>query len=243
MNQAITRFIAQKKLSPHSQSAYFYDLRQFVELCYETVSPQELAAYQLFLQDLKPAAQKRKLSAVNQFLYFLYEDGQLDKFYKLKLQQTVLAKRPQKTRADLSLLWQETSEKDGQLIALLIAYLGLLPSEIGEIRLQDINLDFQVLTVQKSNRKRILSLPKDLIPYLRGPFSGTYLFDKKGQTYSRQWLFNRLAAFLRLIGKREWTAQFLREQYILGQLDAGKSLEEVAKLLGLKTSMSLEKYR
>ncbi|MFX3922617.1 site-specific tyrosine recombinase XerD, partial [Streptococcus suis] len=70
--------------------------------------------------------------------------------------------------------------------------------------------------------------------------SGRYVFDKKVQTYSRQWFFNRLTEFVLSIGKPDWTAHKLREQYILQQIDEGKSLDQIAKQLGLKTSMSLE---
>ncbi len=55
--------------------------------------------------------------------------------------------------------------------------------------------------------------------------------------------FNRLTEFVQSIGKPDWTAQKLREQYILKHMDEGKSLDQIAKQLGLKTSMSLEKFR
>ncbi|HEM3540157.1 TPA: site-specific tyrosine recombinase XerD, partial [Streptococcus suis] len=146
-------------------------------------------------------------------------------------------------REDLTLLFQESPWLDGQLIALLIALLGLTPSEIAELTSQQVNLDFQVLTVEKGTTKRVLTLSKELLVYLEGHLTGIYVFDKKGQTYSRQWFFNRLTEFVQSIGKPDWTAQKLREQYILKQIDEGKSLDQIAKQLGLKTSMSLEKFR
>ncbi|WP_029186157.1 site-specific tyrosine recombinase XerD [Streptococcus suis] len=243
MKQAIEAFIQSKKVSVNSQKSYTYDLLQFVEQTKGDIHQQSLLVYQQSLLDLKPTAQKRKLSTVNQFLYFLYERGRLDRFYKLQALTGPASVKKKLEREDLSLLFQDSSRLDGQLIALLIALLGLTPSEIAELTSQQVNLDFQVLTVEKGATKRVLTLPKELLVYLEGHLTGMYVFDKKGQTYSRQWFFNRLTEFVRSIGKPDWTAQKLREQYILSKIDEGKSLDQIAKQLGLKTSMSLEKFR
>ncbi|HEM6266156.1 TPA: site-specific tyrosine recombinase XerD [Streptococcus suis] len=243
MKQAIEAFIQSKKVSVNSQKSYTYDLQQFVELTKGDIHQQSLLVYQQSLLDLKPAAQKRKLSTVNQFLYFLYESGRLDRFYKLQALTGPASVKKKLEREDLSPLFQDSPWLEGQLIALLIALLGLTPSEIAELTSQQVNLDFQVLTVEKGATKRVLTLPKELLVYLEGHLTGIYVFDKKGQTYSRQWFFNRLTEFVRSIGKTDWTAQKLREQYILSQIDEGKSLDQIAKQLGLKTSMSLEKFR
>ncbi|HFI0977244.1 TPA: site-specific tyrosine recombinase XerD [Streptococcus suis] len=243
MKQAIEAFIQSKKVSVNSQKSYTYDLQQFVELTKGDIHQQSLLVYQQSLLDLKPAAQKRKLSTVNQFLYFLYESGRLDRFYKLQALTGSASVKKKLEREDLSPLFQDSPWLEGQLIALLIALLGLTPSEIAELTSQQVNLDFQVLTVEKGATKRVLTLPKELLVYLEGHLTGIYVFDKKGQTYSRQWFFNRLTEFVRSIGKTDWTAQKLREQYILKQIDEGKSLDQIAKQLGLKTSMSLEKFR
>ncbi|HFI0240285.1 TPA: site-specific tyrosine recombinase XerD [Streptococcus suis] len=243
MKQAIEAFIQNKKVSINSQKSYTYDLQQFVELTRGDINQQSLLVYHQSLLVLKPAAQKRKLSTVNQFLYFLYERGRLDRFYKLQALTDPTSVKKKLEREDLSLLFQDSPWLEGQLIALLIALLGLTPSEIAELTSQQFNLDFQVLTVEKGGAKRVLTLPKELLVYLEGHLTGMYVFDKKGQTYSRQWFFNRLTEFVQSIGKSDWTAQKLREQYILKQIDEGKSLDQIAKQLGLKTSMSLEKFR
>lgn len=243
MNQAIEAFIQSKKVSLNSQKSYTYDLQQFVATIKGDIHQQSLLLYQQSLMSLKPAAQKRKRSAVNQFLYFLYETGQVDQFYKLQTVVEPVSVKKRVEKEDLSLLFAETSWLDGQRIALLMALLGLTPGEIAGLISENINLEFQVLTVQKGSSKRVLSLPREIVPYLSGHLSGYYLFDKKGSTYSRQWFFNRLTEFVQSIGKVDWTAQKLREQYILTQLERGRSLDQIAKQLGLKTSMSLEKFR
>ena len=244
MKDYISEFLAGKKLAENSRLAYHYDLQQFVELCQNQVSKAKLAIYQATIQDCKPSVQKRKLSAVNQFLYFLYEQGHVERFYKMKVKSSVaLSKGEVQAAEDLSLLWQNSPYSQGQLIAVLVALLGLTPSEIALLRQEDLQLDFQMLSLQTKKGKRIMSLPNELLPYLEGLPAGTYLFDKKGQPYSRQWFFNRLSEFVASIGHSEWTAQYLRDQFILAQLAKGKSPDDLAKQLGLKSRMSLEKYR
>ena len=70
MKQAIESFIKSKKISLNSQKSYTYDLQQFLTVTKGEISQQSLLIYQQFLLDLKPAAQKRKVSTINQFLYF-----------------------------------------------------------------------------------------------------------------------------------------------------------------------------
>lgn len=79
----IQDFIDSKPLSENTKNAYFYDLQQFVEAIDGKVSKEKLALYEHSLSLLKASAKKRKISAVNQFLYFLYETDRLDHFYKL----------------------------------------------------------------------------------------------------------------------------------------------------------------
>ncbi|MFX4078318.1 site-specific tyrosine recombinase XerD, partial [Streptococcus suis] len=78
---------------------------------------------------------------------------------------------------------------------------------IAELTSQQVNLDFQVLTVEKGGAKRVLTLPKELIPDMESHLSGRYVFEKKGQTNSRQWFFNRLTEYVQSIGTPDWTDQ------------------------------------
>ena len=72
---------------------------------------------------------------------------------------------------------------------------------------------------------------------------GVYLFDNKGKSYSRQWGFRQLEAFLIEKGNQDLSAQSIREQYILKQRELGVDLFSIARELGLKTMVTLEKYK
>ncbi len=244
MKEQIEYFLQEKQLSKNSYQSYWYDLQQFVELCQGQLTEAKLTIYRAFLQNAKPSVQRRKISAVNQFLYYLYEKEQIDRFYKLKAVKSTLPSLSQRPPLeDFTVMWQETNQKQGQLIALMIVTMGLLPSELALLRQEDINLNFEILTLGQEKERRVIPLPKELLPFLEKQEKGIFLFDKKGKPYSRQWFYNRLTDFTRLLGKTEWTAQKLREQYILRQLSAGKPIDDLAKELGLTSRMSLEKYR
>lgn len=244
MREWISVFLEEKQhLTSNSKQSYKYDLEQFFDLVGERISETSLKIYQAQLSDFKMSAQKRKVSACNQFLYFLYQKGKVASFYRLELPKQAEKKRVKSELLDLSSFWQESSFPEGRLIALLIVELGLLPSEVLALKTSDVNLDFQVLRINKASQQRILSLPTNLLRELEPLMGQTYLFEKAGKPYSRQWAFRQLEAFLKEKGFTELSAQGLREQFILRQIEEKVDLYEIAKKLGLKTAMTLEKYR
>ena len=244
MREGISAFLEEKQgLSVNSKQSYKYDLEQFLDLIGERISETSLKIYQAQLSNFKISAQKRKVSACNQFLYFLYQKGEIGTFYRLELPKQAEKKQVQSELLDLSSFWQESTYPEGRLIALLIVELGLLPSEILAIKTSDVNLDFQVLRINKASQQRILSLPTNLLAELEPLMGQTYLFEKAGKPYSRQWAFRQLEAFLKEKGFSDLSAQKLREQFILRQIEEKVDLYEIAKKLGLKTVMTLEKYR
>ena len=244
MREGISAFLEEKQgLSVNSKQSYKYDLEQFLDLIGERISETSLKIYQAQLSNFKISAQKRKVSACNQFLYFLYQKGEIATFYRLELPKQAEKKQVQSELLDLSSFWQESVYPEGRLLALLIVELGLLPSEILAIKISDVNLDFQVLRINKASQQRILSLPTNLLAELEPLMGQTYLFEKAGKPYSRQWAFRQLEAFLKERGFPELSAQGLREQFILRQIEEKVDLYEIAKKLGLKTVMTLEKYR
>ena len=244
MREGISAFLEEKQgLSVNSKQSYKYDLEQFLDLIGERISETSLKIYQAQLSQFKISAQKRKVSACNQFLYFLYQKGEIATFHRLELPKQAEKKQVQSELLDLSSFWQESTYPEGRLLALLIVELGLLPSEILALKTSDVNLDFQVLRINKASQQRILSLPTNLLGELEPLMGQTYLFEKAGKPYSRQWAFRQLEAFLKEKGFSDLSAQGLREQFILRQIEEKVDLYEIAKKLGLKTVMTLEKYR
>ena len=95
MRDRISAFLEEKQgLSTNSKQSYKYDLEQFLDIVGNRISETSLKIYQAQLANLKISAQKRKISACNQFLYFLYQKGEVDSFYRLELANK-LKRRPQ----------------------------------------------------------------------------------------------------------------------------------------------------
>ena len=244
MRERISAFLEEKQsLSANSKQSYKYDLEQFLDIVGERISETSLKIYQAQLANLKISAQKRKISACNQFLYFLYQKGEVDSFYRLELAKQAEKKTEKPEILDLASFWKESDYPEGRLLALLILEMGLLPSEILALKVVDINLDFQVLRIKKASQQRIVTIPTILIPELEPLMGQTYLFERDGKAYSRQWAFRQLEAFVKEKGFSTLSAQVLREQFILRQIENKVDLYEIAKKLGLKTVLTLEKYR
>lgn len=240
----IKEFIDSKSLSENSKNAYLYDLQQFAEIIDNKINKDKLALYELSLSNLKVSAKKRKLSAVNQFLYFLYKTKRLNDFYKLTNQEKITAKPVDKKLLDYRFFYQKTPYKNGQLIALLMIELGLSPKEVQTLKSEDFDLIFSVFRVRKEHLVRVLEIPEKLLPYITKQFSKQhrYLFDNHGKPYSRQWFFNQLKLFLDAAGLEHLSAKDIRQQYILHQKATGKSLLEVSRSLGLKSTTTIEKF-
>ena len=244
MREWISIFLDSKQgLSPNSKQSYRYDLEQFLELVDQKITETSLKIYQAQLSELKISAQKRKISACNQFLLFLYQNREIPNFHRLELAKQVEKKTEKPVLLNLECFWQESDYPEGRLLALLILEMGLLPSEILALKVADINLEFQVLRVNKATQQRIISIPREMITELEPLMGQTYLFEKAGKPYSRQWAFRQLEAFLKEKGFADLSAQGLREQFILRQIEEKVDLYEIAKKLGLKTVLTLEKYR
>ena len=244
MRDRISAFLEEKQgLSANSKQSYKYDLEQFLDVVGERISETSLKIYQAQLVNLKISAQKRKISACNQFLYFLYQKGEVDSFYRLELAKQAEKKTEKPELLDLDSFWQGSDVPEGRLLALLILEMGLLPSEILALKVEDINLDFQVLRIKKASQQRIVTIPTTLLSELEPLMEQTYLFEKNGKAYSRQWAFRQLESFVKEKGFSTLSAQALREQFILRQIGNKVDLYEIAKKLGLKTVLTLEKYR
>lgn len=244
MRDRISAFLEEKQgLSVNSKQSYKYDLEQFLDMVGERISETSLKIYQAQLANLKISAQKRKISACNQFLYFLYQKGEVDSFYRLELAKQAEKKTEKPEILYLDSFWQESDHPEGRLLALLILEMGLLPSEILAIKVADINLDFQVLRISKASQQRIVTIPTALLSELEPLMGQTYLFERGEKPYSRQWAFRQLESFVKEKGFTSLSAQVLREQFILRQIENKVDLYEIAKKLGLKTVLTLEKYR
>ena len=230
----ITEFLSTKTVSDSSRQAYAYDLKQFANLISGQIDATSL-------KDWKPSVQKRKRSAVNQFLRYLYQKGDLSEFLTLSEIAKVSTQEEELERLELLALY-EGQEGPGKLACLFILELGLLPSEFLELDWADIDLAFGIVTVAKGSTKRVLrldgALKQSLLMIQNENSQGLLL----GKPFTRQWLYKQIQTYVTACGLPGVTAQILRQQFILRQIEKGTGAFELARLLGLKSPVTLEKY-
>lgn len=238
----ISDFLAQKSVSEASKKAYFYDLEQFLDLVEGNINATSLLYYQEFLKSLKTSAQKRKHSSVNQFLLYLYDSGAIERYYHLaKVREPLPSPKKQQT-LDVSFLDRDSDYPTGRLIASFIAMVGLTLKEMADLKYDMIDRDFRVIKVLRDGQLRILPLPQLILDLLPEGSADTYLFGHGDKPYSRQWFFLQLKTYLASVGLKDVTAQLLRQQFINHQKALGKDAGDIAKLLGLKSTQTIEKY-
>jgi len=230
----INGYLSSKDFSANTRSNYYYDLASFHDFFEErTISDEALELYKLHLSALSPSAQRRKISSANQYLLYLYQNKKINRYYKL---EQISQKKIDKTHSYHPKI-KEFPEfygpltGPGQFLALLILEFGLNFSEIQKLKWENFNWKFKYLTVEKSGIKRVLPIREKFSMRVKAIKNADELFAK-----SRQFLYTELKKFT------PYSSKEIREQYILHQVKNGKTIYEVAGLLGLSTITTLEKY-
>ncbi|MDR1606357.1 MAG: site-specific tyrosine recombinase XerD [Streptococcaceae bacterium] len=225
-----------QKVSENTKLAYFYDLRAFVQfLDGKTLTQTQLNLFQLELQNLAKSSQHRKITHINTFLKYLYQEGELDQFFELKAaayQSRDLShkEKSQAKRLELSPYYQQI-QNPGDLIVLLMLEFGLKPSEIQQLKWTDFNWDFKIVSISNGGLKRILPIRDKFARLARPIQNADELFSK-----SRQFLHYELKK------STDLSSAQLREQYILRRVAERATIYELAENLGLRSVYALEKY-
>ena len=232
----INTFInTRQTVSENTKLAYFYDLRAFVKFLDERPLTQTLLTlFQIDLQKLAPASQHRKITHINRFLKYLYQNGDIDQFFELPVTIQPEHRLTRSTKPlvlmDFSKYYQKL-QTPGEFILLLIIEFGLKPSEIQTLKWHEFNWDFKILTVKDKGLTRVLPIRDRFSRLVRPLQNADELFSK-----SRQFLYYELKKTTTL------TAKELREQYILQRVSEHISIYALAELLGLKSIHTLDKY-
>ena len=247
MKDWIEAFLDSKRLSANTRAAYSSDIQQLAKsLQGAVVDELGLKLYRDSLAQLSVTAQRRKLSAINQFLLFLYEEGHSDQYHRLTLPP--LERKEEPSTPDRTLLAKDlfetaTQYPQGQILVALILETGLQATVIIQLERTDLQPALRLLQVGQSGRRRVLELSSRLSQALDQTSQTFYIFEHQGKPYTRQWVFLQIKAYLEEQGLVPHSPQSLREQYIFKELQAGVGLLTIADNLGLRSLHSIEKYR
>ena len=246
MNAFIPEFIDylvhEKKVSPHTKSAYERDLTQFFNDTQE-LSPSTLAQF-IKTHPMKTSSLIRKLSAIKTFAKFLYREKYIDTHPNMLL---MLPKKEHPLPSPLShtqinhlIETSKTSKKPEQDLALieLLYGCGLRITECLSLKPTDILWTQNTLIVTgKRQKQRRVPLGEKAKTALK-----TYLEFKPTEpnapifTITRQTAYNSLQKFANT------TPHTLRHTYATHLLEGNASIREVQELLGHRNIATTQIY-
>jgi integrase len=134
------------------------------------------------------------------------------------------------------------------LAAAISVYTGARQGEVREMRVKDVSLANNSVTIRRALSDDVVSTPKSgadrvvpLIPELRAIVEpamkrrlpeALIVTDENGRTPRRQKVLRRFKALCRAAGTREWSYHSIRHFFVTALLDRGVSAEAVRMLAG-----------
>ncbi|MEM9928173.1 MAG: site-specific integrase, partial [Bacteroidota bacterium] len=184
-HQFLAHLTHQRRVSPHTVTAYTGDLEQFAEYCKTAHSLQQTSEVtrghvkswlaNLMVQDLAPASIRRKLSALKAFYAYQQARGMQRENPTLRIPTPKLSRRLPTSVADQDMRRLFAAFPDPQkntdfsslrdhLLLSLLYQCGLRRAELIGLREYDVDLDQRRLNVRgKGDKQRLVPFGKGLL--------------------------------------------------------------------------------
>lgn len=195
LSEYLEDFVLYKRsqgLSELSVKAYIFSIEKFIKyLGSNEPSKKQVESYIVSLSDISGEARKHYVRNIRVFLYWLMEDGIIDRFsIGLPRCQEPVPRIPTKEDIDKILRYKpvEFNNYRDWVIANLVISCGLRVRSIINLKTEDINLEEKYLVVKETKSKKSLTLPLTdymvsiLKKYLRTWDIGEWLFPNKNNT-------------------------------------------------------------
>lgn len=254
-----------RRMSGHSIVAYRIDLNQFAQYLEKEQFPNLLDIdiqlvrgwmAELMNQGISGRSVHRKVSSLRALISYLRKQGMLDRDPLAKL---ILPKIPKKIvqdipAKDLTALfktypWEEHEHGDRDRLILLLLYTtGMRLSELLGLKMSDIDLKRQSLTVTgKRNKQRNIpihpELANTLVAYMQAQDT-KYLFTaKEGKPAYPMFIYRIVNSYLRLFSTALKTSpHVLRHSFATHMLNNGANLMAIKELLGHASLSATQVY-
>jgi integrase/recombinase XerC len=261
----IDRFISflqyEKRLSPHTITAYKNDLQQFsqflteFELQFEEIRHTHVRSWIMQLMDegADPKTVNRKISCLRSFFKFLLREGLLENNPMAQIQAPKIAKRlpvvveEQKLSGLLDSGEYFSDDFPGfrnRLVLELLFGTGMRLSELLGLKDSDVDqYQQQIRVLGKRNKERLIPLTKSLLELLTQYIQQKKEFDftqtaklivtDKGQEAYPKLIYNIVQSALSLISTQEKKSpHILRHTFATTLLNRGADLNAIKELLG-----------
>jgi integrase/recombinase XerD len=249
----------EKKLSKNTITAYVTDLNQFKDHCPQKIeSVGDCLRYvtQLHEHHYQPATLKRKISATQSFLDFLYHDAWIATKIILPISSPKSAKKLpkilEKPQINTLIATKTKNSKTplrDQLIITLLYKCGLRVDECIHLKIDNISSDSTIKVLGKRNKERILPISKSTLnliktyinterAILQKTQSPYLLLNPRGLTLTRQ----GIKFILNKDKIMALTPHTLRHSFATHLIEKDVSIREVQELLGHHSIVTTQKY-
>ena len=252
----------EKRLSPHTQTAYKNDLEQFISFLanemdtrsIEEVSHSHIRSWsvELLSQGYSSRSIQRKLSALKAFFRFSLQQGQITKNPMLKVVVPKAKKRLPATIGagemerlfDLLTFSDDFSGQRDRLVLELLYLTGMRRSELIGLTVGDVYLGEQLIKVRgKGQKERLLPISRSLRTRIEGYLSirsesfvstpSQLLLTDKGKPLYPKLVYNIVKRYLSLVTTADKKSpHVLRHSFATHLADNGADLNAIKSLLG-----------
>jgi len=264
----------ERSLSPNSIEAYDRDvvkLKQFMEMTYPKVGPQQVSPKQLqgfivYINELGMSAfsQARILSGVKGFYKYLMFEELIDKDPTALIEGPKLGRKLPDTleyhEIEKLLDAIDLSSPEGQRNRAMIEMLyssGLRVSELVDLKRANIYFDLGFLRVfGKGNKERLVPIGRDALKYLKiyleeiRPFIPVQkegepfaFLNRRGKKLTRVMIFTIIKNLAQKIGlKKNISPHTFRHSFATHLIEGGADLRAVQEMLGHESITTTEIY-
>ncbi len=202
-----------------------------------------LMPYRVKISQNKKKTISKKISIVRSFVEFLKDNGKKVKLFgdeSIKVPKTL--PKPVNFRYIKEAL--EIADDEEKLMILLIYGLGLRISELANLKMEDVKMDWIEVTGKGDKSRNIPLLPnikEKLDTFLKANSRVRYIFEKDGKKLNENMIRYRIEKLFKKIGLKV-TPHQLRHSYASDLLNSGGRISDVSKLLGHSSMATTEIY-
>lgn len=257
-----------KRVSGNTYQAYATDLKQFIAYLrnenvteFSKITDTRMQAYMLYQkkQNKSAATVSRSFASIKNFISFLIRKRVMDEdptecIHPPKVDKTA----PKSINYEQMIALLEApnlgtvaGRRDRAILELLYAT-GIKASELIQLRISDVNIDFGSIHIIKDGKERVLPLGQTvknaLSEYLKdifrlNPDQEILFCNRMGNGFTRQGIYKIVKDYAKKAGIEETVSlQIIRNSFAVHMFDNGADLNSMQELLGVSDVIATQRF-